>query len=246
MTVFLAVCAAVVGYAASRSIVALSDTHRLDLDDRWYGPVCTTDGEDGLNLSMSRCRGAGHPQRRSNLAVVVGTVVLMVVMVFVVPSLWLWPAFATFTFTMVLLTVTDLDTLLIPNRMLGPLVGIGFALLALGWIADRDSGSLPRAVVAAVGYFTVMYLLAIVARGGLGFGDVKLAVLIGLFTGYLSWGATLAAGVGSFLIGGLVSLILLGFKLKGRKDAIPFGPFMVAAGLIATIWGGEITRWYVG
>lgn len=242
----VAVFAAVFGYVASRSIVAVTDAHRLGWNDRWRSPICTFDATHSLNLLMTKCRQEGHRQRRSNVIVMISNMVLSVGMALVVPSLWLWPSYAVFVVAMVLLTVTDLDTMLIPNRMLGPLLASGFVLLAVGWLVDTDSGSMVRAILGALGYFAAMYLLALIARGGLGYGDVKLALLIGLFTAYLSWGALLVAGIGSFLVGGVVSLLLLASKARGRKDAIPFGPFMVVAGLTATIWGAAITDWYLG
>lgn len=242
----LAVFATVFGYFASRSIVAATDAHRFGWTDRWRSPVCTFDEEHSLNFLMTRCREEGHRQRRTNVAVTIATIALCISMVFVAPSLWMWPSYAVFAVAMVLFTVTDLDTMLIPNRMLGPFLGLGFVLMVAGWLIDTDSGSIIRAVLGAVGYFAAMYLLALIARGGLGYGDVKLALLIGLFTAYLSWGALLVAGIGSFLVGGVVSLGLLAFRARGRKDAIPFGPFMVVAGLTATIWGAAISDWYVG
>jgi leader peptidase (prepilin peptidase)/N-methyltransferase len=91
-----------------------------------------------------------------------------------------------------------------------------------------------------------MYVLALIARGGLGYGDVKLAILIGAFTGFLGWNHVLVAGFGAFLIGGTVSLVLLATRLRSRKDAIAFGPFMIAAGLVAVVWGSAISDWYRG
>lgn len=78
------------------------------------------------------------------------------------------------------------------------------------------------------------------------FGDVKLAALIGLFTGFLSWEAVLIAGIGSFLIGGVTSIVLLVFRIRGRKDAIPFGPFMTVAAIVSVLWWQEIAAWYTG
>jgi leader peptidase (prepilin peptidase)/N-methyltransferase len=180
------------------------------------------------------------------LVVIVLTAGLFVVLVPVVPSLWVWPAYAVFGGASVLLTVTDMDTKLIPNRILGPAVAAGSILLGAGWLAAMDSGSVVRALGGGVAYFGVMYLLALLARGGLGFGDVKLAFLIGIFAGYLSWGAVVVAGLGAFIIGGTVSVGLLVGRTRGRKDEIPFGPFMTVAGIIAVVWGSQIVAWYSG
>ncbi len=241
----VAAIAALAGFVAGRSIIAISDAHRRGRPDRWTTPLCDECGGP-LSVLTTRCRTNRHPQRRWNVAVVGANTVLTVVMVAVVPSLWIWPAYAVFSSAMVLLTVTDLDTKLIPNRMLWPSMSLGGALLGIGWLFDTSVGSPLRALGGAAGYFAAMYLLAIIARGGLGFGDVKLAALIGLFTGFLSWEAVLIAGIGSFLIGGITSIVLLVFRIRGRKDAIPFGPFMTLAAIVAVVWWQEITAWYTG
>jgi leader peptidase (prepilin peptidase)/N-methyltransferase len=240
----VAFIAVVTGLVAARTVVAESDAHRLDRPDRWWDPICDQcDG--GLSFVMLRCRASRHRQRRSNAVVLVALPLLMVAMVFGVPSLWVWPAYAVFTISMVLLTVTDLDTKLIPNRILGPSIVACAVLLFVGWVFDRDAGSMIRSVLGALAYFFAMYVLALIARGGLGFGDVKLAFLIGMMTGFLGWGPVLVAGILGFVIGGVVSLALVVSGRLTRKDAIPFGPFMVAAGLVATAWGVAITDWYI-
>ncbi len=107
--------------------------------------------------------------------------------------------------------------------------------------------SLPQAGIAqaAIGGgigFVVFFLIAIVSRGGMGFGDVKLAALIGLATGYLVVVALLMAMIG----GGLVAVILLGSGIKKRKEAMPFGPFLAAAAIVTLLWGSQIFSWYMG
>lgn len=233
------------GYFAARSTVALADTHRLDLPDRWLGPVCTGCGE-ALDMTLVRCAPSRHRQRPMNLIVLISMPVLFIAVTLSLPSLWLVPAYLVFTYAMVLLTVTDLDTKLIPNRMLFPLTAAGGALLLVGGLFADDWVQLAWAVVGAAGYFSVMFILALIARGALGFGDVKLALLIGLFTGYLGWGYVIIAGVGGFILGGVISLLLIVTRRANRKDSIPFGPFMTAGGIIAVIWGESIINWYLG
>jgi len=90
--------------------------------------------------------------------------------------------------------------------------------------------------------FVVFFLIVIVSRGGMGFGDVKLAALIGLATGYL----VVVALLMGIILGGLVAVILLGFKIKKRKEAMPFGPFLAVAAIVTLLWGSEILSWYIG
>jgi leader peptidase (prepilin peptidase)/N-methyltransferase len=239
-----AVVAALVGAIVARSIVAEADAHRQESPDRWYGPVCRECG-DPLDVTLIMCRPQKHRQRRANIVIIAATVVLSGFLPFAIPSLWLLPAYLVFLWTMILLTVTDLDTKLIPNRILGPGSVISIALLVIGYFLDTLSGSLVDAAIGGAAYFSVMLLLALIVRGGLGFGDVKLAFLVGVFTGYLGLGHVLVAGIGSFLIGGLVAAFLLITRKSSRKDAIPFGPFMTTAAILTVFFGQGVINWYL-
>ncbi|MBF8264197.1 MAG: pilD [Dehalococcoidia bacterium] len=76
----------------------------------------------------------------------------------------------------------------------------------------------------------------------MGLGDVKLAGFLGLATGFPS---VLVALLLAILAGGAVAIVLVLFRKKGRKDAMPFGPFLVTAGLIAVLWGEPLLKWYL-
>ncbi len=235
---------AILGTLAARSIIAESDAHRQDLPDRWYGPVCAECGT-GLGLLLTTCREHGHAQRRGNIVALLATIALSAAVPAAIPSLWLLPGYLVFVWAMILLTVTDLDTQLIPNRILGPATVVGILLILAGHLIDPSEGNLLDAGIGGAAYFAVMFLLALIARGGLGFGDVKLAFPIGVFTGYLSLGHVIVAGIGAFLLGGAVAALLLITRRSGRKDAIPFGPFMTTAAVITIFFGQGIIDWYL-
>jgi leader peptidase (prepilin peptidase)/N-methyltransferase len=235
---------AVLGALAARSIVAESDAHRQGLPDRWYGPVCAECGS-GLGFLLTSCSEHRHPQRRGNIVVFLAAIVLSAAVPAAIPSLWMLPGYLVFVWAMILLTVTDLDTQLIPNRILGPATIVGIVLLLAGHVIDPSAGSLLDASIGGAAYFAVMFLLALIARGGLGFGDVKLAFLIGVFTGYLGLGYVTVSGICAFLLGGIVAALLLITRKSGRKDAIPFGPFMTTAAVITIFFGQGIIDWYL-
>jgi leader peptidase (prepilin peptidase)/N-methyltransferase len=77
----------------------------------------------------------------------------------------------------------------------------------------------------------------------MGFGDVKMAALIGLTTGF---GEVLVAVVGGIILGGITGAFLLISRRKKRKEAVPFGPFLSIATIVTLIWGTEIMNWYLG
>lgn len=238
------VVAALLGVFAARSIVAESDAHRNELTDRWLGPQCGR-CSTALTATLATCRRQQHPQRRSNIVVLVGSTALSGALALALPSLWLLPGYLIFLWAMILLTITDLDTKLIPNRILGPAAIAGVVLLLAGHYLNEERGDLLVAAMGGVTYFAVMLLLALIVRGGLGFGDVKLSFLIGVFTGYLGVGHVVVAGLGSFLLGGLVALFLLATRRQSRKDAIAFGPFMTIAAIVSVFFGESIVAWYL-
>jgi leader peptidase (prepilin peptidase)/N-methyltransferase len=76
----------------------------------------------------------------------------------------------------------------------------------------------------------------------MGWGDVKMAALIGLVTGLPLTFVALFMGV---ILGGLVAGLLLAFKIKKRKEAVPFGPFLSVATIVTLLWGSYILDWYL-
>jgi len=84
--------------------------------------------------------------------------------------------------------------------------------------------------------------IAVVTGGAMGGGDIKIMGALGFLFGVKN---TLLLMFLSFIIGGLLSLVLLGLKIKKRKDYIPFGPFICIAALITIFWGEQILLWYL-
>jgi prepilin signal peptidase PulO-like enzyme (type II secretory pathway) len=146
----------------------------------------------------------------------------------------------------IIIFVVDLERELILNNVVYP--GMAVALLIAGfehqpWLM---LGSLPAIAMAAIGGaigFVIFLLIAIISRGGMGWGDVKLVALIGLAIGFPLIFVALVIGA---ILGGLVAIALLVSKKRGRKEAIPFGPFLSVAAMITLIWGTEILGWYLG
>jgi leader peptidase (prepilin peptidase) / N-methyltransferase len=244
MPLAVAAVSAVVGVFAARMIVAEADAHRHGAPDRWISPVCACG--TALGPTLMRCTAPDrHRQRAVNAAVLGSTVTLLALLPVSLPSLWVLPAFSAFVVGSILLNVTDLDTRLIPNRILVRYGGVGAILLLIGGLLASDPGALLDAMVGSVAYFGIMFGLALTARGALGYGDVKLAAFIGLFVGYLGWRHVVTAAISAFVVAGLVALILLVTRLAGRKDAIAFGPFMVVGGFIALYLGDAVIAWYL-
>jgi leader peptidase (prepilin peptidase)/N-methyltransferase len=146
----------------------------------------------------------------------------------------------------IIIFFVDLEHGLILNRVVyaGMAVALLIALfLPQPWITQLwVHGAASFALGGAIG-FGLLLLIALVSRGGMGWGDVKLAGLIGLSTGFPLVVVALVTGA---ILGALAAGALLAMKKKGRKEAIPFGPFLSAAAMITLLWGSDILRWYLG
>jgi leader peptidase (prepilin peptidase)/N-methyltransferase len=142
--------------------------------------------------------------------------------------------------------VIDLEHGLILNKIVYPALAVALLLSVFFTIFLPRVGIVPHIAQAAIGGgigFVVFFLIVVVSRGGMGFGDVKLAALIGLATGF---SLVIVALIMGMILGGLVAVILLGFKIKKRKEAMPFGPFLAVAAIVTLLWGSQIINWYLG
>jgi leader peptidase (prepilin peptidase)/N-methyltransferase len=138
---------------------------------------------------------------------------------------------------LVIVTVTDLDRLTIPNGVL-----FAGAVVAVAGAAATDPGSLPGRAIAAAAAAGCLLVVACARPGGMGMGDVKLAAVMGLYLG---------AAVAPALLIGLAAGALAGFAviarrgLAARKHAVPFGPFLALGGVVALWYGDAAVAWYL-
>lgn len=159
---------------------------------------------------------------------------------------WALPAFLVFGAALVALTAIDLETYLLPNRIVYPLAGSGVVLLGLAALVAREGNDFVRALAGGAVGFGAFVVLHLVSPRALGFGDVKLAFVLGLYLGWLGWGELVLGFFLGFLYGAIVGLVLLVTRVRGRKDPVPFGPFLAAGALTAAVWGAPILDWYQG
>lgn len=138
--------------------------------------------------------------------------------------------------TLIAVVFIDLDHLLILDVVIAPaaLIGLVEAIVG-GRIVDALAGALAGGAI-----FGLLYL---VTRGaGMGLGDAKLALVIGLFLGLH---LTIAATAFSFVFGSLLMLPVLAAGVRGRRDAVPFGPFLVL-GALAALFVPNALAWVPG
>ena len=139
---------------------------------------------------------------------------------------------------LVAITFIDLDHYYIPDKLL--------AVGAAAWVVLRAAVpfiEFERAMLGAALAFALMLIIYLLARGGMGFGDVKLAALLGL---YLGPAPVILALLLSFIVGAAAGILLMVLKLKGRKDMLPLGPFLALGTFFTMLWGPAILLWYTG
>ena len=138
---------------------------------------------------------------------------------------------------LVAISFIDLEHLIIPNSLV--IIGLVSGLILN--IAARDVG-LVSALIGILVTSGFLLLVALLSKEGMGGGDIKLAAVTGLFLGWPLAPLGLFLGAG---LGGIVAIILLLSGLKGRKDPLPFGPFISLGTMIAFLYGPIIVNWYL-
>lgn len=132
------------------------------------------------------------------------------------------------------LVLVDVDTHVLPRRATYAALTLGIPLLAIASLVE-DSGSFGWAIAGSLALWVAMRVLAVLSRGDLGGGDVTLALLLGLFTGFRSpWDVALAL-VGGFALGGVFALALLIAGRATRRTRFAFGPFLIVGALAVVI-----------
>jgi leader peptidase (prepilin peptidase)/N-methyltransferase len=184
-----------------------------------------------------KCRycGARIPVRVP--CVELGTGVLLAFLFWHYGLTWQFPLIAFYSCVLLVLAFIDLEHRLLLNSIIYPTAIIAFII---GFFLPEFN--IYKGVLGGVTGFAILLIIGIIFRGGMGFGDIKLAGLMGLMTGFPNIFVALMGGI---ILGGLLAIALLTLKKKGRKDMIPFGPFLALGTLVALLYGNQIIHWYL-
>lgn len=150
---------------------------------------------------------------------------------------FIFAAYAILLSSLIIVTVIDLEYKIIPDVITLPGIIIGL-ILSLFILPIPFINSL-IGIMTGGGFF---YLIALVSRGGMGGGDIKLIAMIGAFLG---WEGTLVTILMGSLIGSIIGIALIITKKKKRRDPIPFGPFLALGAVISIFWGKDLLYWYM-
>jgi leader peptidase (prepilin peptidase)/N-methyltransferase len=191
------------------------------------------------------CPSCGRPIARRNPVVEIATAALFALLYSIYETDLLKLALASFfTAVLMLITVTDFEHRMIPDRAIFPAI-LGAALVSPLWFGP---GWWLAFVGGAIGY-GFFWLVAWLGRkfvgpGAMGQGDVTLAGFVGLITGFPG---IITALVITIIAGGIISLVLLATRVVNMRSGIPYGPFICLGGFITMIYGQQLmARFFFG
>jgi leader peptidase (prepilin peptidase)/N-methyltransferase len=188
-------------------------------------------------LLRGRCRHCGNPISARYPLVEAGTALVFGALALRLGADWALPAFLYLGAVCVALALIDLDHKRLPNVLTLPSYVVGVVLLGLAALLSHDPGAFVRALIGMAILYAVYFLLAFAYPAGMGFGDVKLAGVLGLYLGWLGWPTWFVGWLLGFLLGGLFGVLALLVKRATRKTQVPYGPFMILGAFVA-IWAG--------
>jgi leader peptidase (prepilin peptidase) / N-methyltransferase len=172
-----------------------------------------------------------------------GTAACFAGVAIVYPRVYVIAMLCAFCAVMLVVGAIDLEHKIIPNKITYPAFPAFAVAIVVGWAVGQNLDPI-RALIGALAYGGVFLAIAFIAPRGLGMGDVKLTALIGLVMGSIGLRYVGVAAGAAILLGGVGGILAL-LAGKGRKSAIPFGPFLTAGALVGVFWGDRIADWYL-
>jgi leader peptidase (prepilin peptidase)/N-methyltransferase len=139
--------------------------------------------------------------------------------------------------TLLTVALIDYDNKIIPNIITLPGIAVGLGLSVWALPITPLTSLLGLLVGGAL-----FYLIAVVSKGGMGGGDIKLIAMIGAFLGWQGALFTIFSGA---LLGSVVGMMLILLGKKGRKDKVPFGPFLSCGAILFMLFGDDLIQWYL-
>lgn len=202
-------------------------------------------------LLRRQCRSCGHRISWQYPVVELLTGSLFALTIFRFGLSWHTGILWAFVAALVIVTFIDLEHQIVPDviTLPGIAVGLTWSILA-ALLLTNDHGaplsfSPPTPLDALLGMLVgggILYLVAVLSRGGMGGGDIKLTAMVGALLG---WRAALLTIFLGTLSGSVIALVLLASGKKSRKDPMPFGPFLALGAVLALFWGEELIAGYL-
>lgn len=158
---------------------------------------------------------------------------------------WALPAYLVFFAALLAVTAIDVEHFIVPNRIVVATLAVSLPLLTVAAALDGDWGRLFIALVGASAAGGSLLVVNLISPRGMGMGDVKLAVVLGLFLGWINLAHVLLGLFLGFLLGALGGVLLMVLGRRSRSDHLPFAPFLAGGAVLAVLFGGPILGWYL-
>ncbi len=146
------------------------------------------------------------------------------------------------TWSLMVLTLIDLQEQLLPDDITFPMLWLGLIVNSQGLFTTLQS-ALFGAIIGYLFLWSVYWLFKLsTGKEGMGYGDFKLLAMLGA---WLGWQAIPVIVLLSSVVGVIVGLSLIGLKRLSREQPIPFGPYLAMAGWLSLMWGDKLTQFYL-
>jgi leader peptidase (prepilin peptidase)/N-methyltransferase len=195
-------------------------------------------------LLRGRCRTCQAPISVRYPAVEVLTGLLFALTAVRLGASWSLPGELAFVGGVIALAAVDLERYLLPRAILYPTAALVGAGLLLAAAVTGHWGRLGVAVACAAGAFAVFFAINFVRPSWLGFGDVRLAALLGFALGWMGPWYLVVAFLVANLVGAVVGVTLMATGKATRTTALPYGVFLGAGAVLALLIAGPIISWY--
>ena len=158
-----------------------------------------------------------------------------------------WQTFLLLVFALfsIILAAIDLDVGRLPDAVVRPFAAVTAVVVVIGCGIDGTWAPTLRALIAATCIGLLYFIAYAVYPHGMGFGDVKLAPVLGATLGVFGWGAVVVGTFAGFLWGVLAGVVAMIVTRKIRKVRIPFGPWMFAGAWTGVVCGQQVWSWYL-
>ena len=195
---------------------------------------------------QGHCRSCGAPIPRRVVAVEAATGIAFAALFLMHGLTTTFAILAVYAAILIVVFVIDLEHGLILNAVVLPALVFAFIVAVAArpdWLGNLFPHRGLSAGAGAASGFALLFLIALLARGGMGWGDVKFAAFMGAAAGFPLVFVALFCGV---IAGGVAGIVLLLTRRKNRKQAMPFGPFLALGTMATLLWGPQMLAWYVG
>jgi leader peptidase (prepilin peptidase)/N-methyltransferase len=157
---------------------------------------------------------------------------------------WDFPAFLVLFAGLLALAVVDFEQMILPKKIVYPTLAMVAGLLVLATAMTGEWHDLFVAAICSAAWFALFFILNLASPRILGFGDVRLALILGLGLGWLGWRYAVLGFFAANLIGAVIGVALIAMKKVTRDQPVPYGVFLALGAAFAIFAGPEIVPWF--